>query len=195
VLENPDEIFSQIKYVIETASKRLICSGKADVRGGMQMVYNNFFDLYKKIIDKQRRGEGEGIRWITSIQDESSIELVKIFLNAGVQIRHIRNLPPMNFALDDRYFHATINGDILMEKGNMNTNLIISNEPSYVKHFMSIFEEMWEKGVDASEAIRNVEKGVDAEFQTLDNEKEMKSYLNEVLNEIREIRNSHTLPC
>jgi sugar-specific transcriptional regulator TrmB len=185
VLVNPDEIFSQLKYVVEASSKRLLCS----TTGHFQMVYNNFFDLYKKIIDKQRRGEGEGIRWITSIQDESSIELIKIFLNAGVEIRHIRNLPPMNFAVDDRYFHATINN---LEKGNMMTNEIISNDPAYVKHFMSIFEEMWKNAVDASEAIRNIEKGVDAEFQTLDNEEEnMKSYLNEVLNEIREIRDSH----
>ncbi|MGC1932978.1 MAG: hypothetical protein WA667_28725 [Candidatus Nitrosopolaris sp.] len=44
LLENPDEIFNHMKYVIENASKRLICSSS----GAMQMVYNNFFDLYKK---------------------------------------------------------------------------------------------------------------------------------------------------
>jgi hypothetical protein len=38
LLENPDEIFNHLKYVIENASKRLICSSS----GGMQMVYNNF---------------------------------------------------------------------------------------------------------------------------------------------------------
>ena len=56
VLENPDEILTHMRYVIEKASKRLLCSPS----GGMQLVYNNFFDLYKKIIDKQRKGEGEG---------------------------------------------------------------------------------------------------------------------------------------
>jgi hypothetical protein len=44
LLENPDEIFNHMKYVIENASKRLICSSS----GAMQMVYDNFFDLYKK---------------------------------------------------------------------------------------------------------------------------------------------------
>ncbi len=48
-----------MKYVIENASKRLICSSS----GRMQMAYDNFFNLYKKILDKHRRGEGEGIRW------------------------------------------------------------------------------------------------------------------------------------
>jgi hypothetical protein len=78
--------------------------------GGMQLVYNNFFEEYKKIIDKQRgeeRRKGKGIHWIISI-DKYSVELVKVFLNAGIQIRHFKNLIPMNFAVDDRYFYATI---------------------------------------------------------------------------------------
>ena len=41
LLENPDEIFNHLKYVIENASKRLICSSS----GGMQMVYNNFYSV------------------------------------------------------------------------------------------------------------------------------------------------------
>jgi len=55
----------------------------------MQIVYSNFFDLYKKIIDKHRRGEGEGVRWITYI-DKANKDFVNIFLNAGAQVRHIK---------------------------------------------------------------------------------------------------------
>ena len=51
VLENPDEIFNHIKCVIENASDRSVCSSL----GGMQLIYDNFFDLYKKIIDKHDR--------------------------------------------------------------------------------------------------------------------------------------------
>ncbi|MFL6383301.1 MAG: hypothetical protein ACJ72S_18730 [Nitrososphaeraceae archaeon] len=91
-----------MKSVIEKASERSVVSSV----GGMQLVYNNFFEEYKKIIDKQRgegRRKGKGIRWIISI-DKYSVELVKVFLNAGIQIRHFKNLTPMNFAVDDRYF-------------------------------------------------------------------------------------------
>jgi hypothetical protein len=113
VLENPDEIFNHMRYVIENASKRLVCS----TSGGMQMAYNNFFDLYKKIISKHRqRGEGEGgVRCITSIDKENK-DLVNIFLNAGAQVRHVKNLPPVNFAVDEKYLHATIEK---MEDGKM----------------------------------------------------------------------------
>ena len=144
----------------------------------------------KKLLINKKRGEGEGIRWITSIRDESSIELVKIFLNAGAQIRHLRDLPPMKFAVDDRYFGASIED---REKGGMMTNLLISDDPSYVKHFTSIFEEMWEHAVDASEAISNIENGVDPNKLEPHNEAHMRAYWNEVLKEISQIRDSHRL--
>ena len=84
-----------MKSVIERASERSVCSPI----GGMQLVYNNFFDEYKKIIDRHRkRGEGNGVRWIISI-DKDSIDLVKLFRNTGLQIRHVKNLTPMNFAV------------------------------------------------------------------------------------------------
>jgi signal transduction histidine kinase len=153
VLENPDEIFNHVKHIVETASKRLLCS----TSGGMQLVYNNFFDLYKKIIDKQRKGEGEGVRWITSV-DKDNKDLVNIFLKAGVQVRHVKNLPPMNFAVDNRYFHATIEK---IEGGNMIRSLLTSNEPIYISHYNSIFEELWKEGIDASQRIRDIEEGAD----------------------------------
>ena len=98
-----------MKSVIQKATDRSVVSSI----GGMQLVYNNFFEDYKRIVDgKQRteRGtetESKGIRWITSI-DKDSVELVKIFLNAGIQIRHLKNLTHMNFAVDDKNFYATI---------------------------------------------------------------------------------------
>ncbi len=153
VIENPDEIFNHMKNVIENASKRLLCSSS----GGMQLAYNNFFDLYKKILDRHRRGEGEGIRLITAI-DKDNKHLVNIFLDAGVQIKHVRNLPAMNFAVDDRYFHATIEK---MEGGKMMRSLLTSNEPVYINHYNSIFEELWKNGIDAAQRIRDIEEGVD----------------------------------
>jgi hypothetical protein len=51
----------------------------------MQLVYNNFFGEYKKLIYKHITDRNSrGIRWITSIEKDS-IDLVKIFLNAGIQ--------------------------------------------------------------------------------------------------------------
>src|SRR5919198_6500368 len=159
VLEDKEQIFNHIKSVLDKANERSVVSSI----GGMQLVYNNFFEQYKAIIDKQRRrvGEGErkskGIRWITYI-DKDGVELVKIFLNAGIQIRHVKNLAAMNFAVDDRYFYATIDN---MENGTLMKKLLTSDEPAYIGHYNSVFEEVWKNGIDAIQRIQDIEEGVD----------------------------------
>jgi hypothetical protein len=74
VLENKDEISNHIKFVLDKANERAVIPSI----GGMQLVHSNFFEEYKKIIDKQRsrrgvsgRKGGKGIRWITSIDKYS----------------------------------------------------------------------------------------------------------------------------
>jgi two-component system, OmpR family, sensor histidine kinase VicK len=165
VLENYDEICKQIVHLAETSTQLSIVSSF----GGMQLIYNNFFDLYKKILDKYRKGEGKGIRWVCSI-DAESIDLVKIFLNLGMQLRHVKSLTPMSFAIGDKELNATVEN---MEGGKMVRTLLTSNEPIYVKHFSSIFEELWKNGIDASDKIRDIEQGIDqANIENISNPKE-----------------------
>jgi hypothetical protein len=73
----------------------------------MQLVYNNFFDVYKNVLDNYKKGIGNGIRWIIPI-DKDNIDLVKIFLESGTRIKHIKNMPMMNFAVGNREANATI---------------------------------------------------------------------------------------
>ena len=165
VLENRDEIFKQIVHLAETSTGLSIVSSF----GGMQLIYNNFFDLYKKIMDKYRKGQGKGIRWVCNI-DADSIGLVKIFLNLGIQLRHVRSLTPMSFAVGDKELNATVEN---MEGGKMVRTLLTSNEPIYVKHFSSIFEELWKNGIEASDKIRDIEQGIDqANIEHISNPKE-----------------------
>jgi two-component system sensor histidine kinase VicK len=158
VLENKEQIFNHMKSVIGNASERSVCSSI----GAMQLIHNNFFEEYKKIIDKHRRDrQGKGIRWITSIIDKDSIDLVKIFLNAGIQVRHVRNLTPMSFAVDNKHFYATVEK---MEEGKMMESLLISNEPVYISHYNSVFEELWKNGINAADRITDIEQGLDLTY-------------------------------
>jgi signal transduction histidine kinase len=150
--------------------------------------------LYQKILNAPRRkkrdakgrGKNKGIRWITTISEKDNIDLIKIFLKAGVQIRHVRNLPPMNFAVDNRYFHATIDK---IEDGKTVQSLLISNEPAYVKHFGYIFEGLWKGGTDAVERLKDIEEGVAlADIEVIKNSAEAQNlYLNLVKNATTEI--------
>ena len=109
----------------------------------------------QKVLEKQKRGEGEGIRWIMRIEKDS-VKLVKKFLKLGVKIRHVKNLAPINFAVSKYGLIATVEE---MTGGEMIQNLLTSNEGSYIKHFSSMFEQLW-KEVDAQYRIKDIEEKV-----------------------------------
>jgi two-component system, OmpR family, sensor histidine kinase VicK len=151
VLDNPPIVAKQMTHLAETSSGLSVVS----VIGGLELIYNNFLEPYKKILDKYKTGEGNGIKWVINIEKEN-VELVKIFLDLGMQIRHVKNLPSMNFAVGDKEVNATIEK---MEGGKMIQSLITSNEPTYITHFYSIFEQLWDKGIEATDRIRHIEEG------------------------------------
>jgi len=153
LLENQDEIISEIKSKNNAANRISICSGF----GGMQMAYNFLFDSYEKVIAKHRKGEGDGMKWIMNI-DKESVPLVKIFLKAGIRVRHIKNMPPLNFGVSDKEVAITVEK---MEGGKMSQSFLVSNEPLYTIHFNSVFDELWKNGIDAEDRIRDIEIGAD----------------------------------
>jgi signal transduction histidine kinase len=167
VLQNVDEILKKGKDILESSIIFLACSKF----GGMRLVYNNYFDTFVKVMtNKYRKGEHEGIRWITSITDKDNLDLARDFLNIGVQIRHVKNMPPIDFAVSDKKMMATIER---MEGGDIAQSLLVSNEPAYINHFRSIFEELWKNGIDALDRIRDIEQGVDqANIEIISNPKE-----------------------
>jgi two-component system sensor histidine kinase VicK len=155
LLENQDEIIREIKHQNNAANQLSICTAI----GGMQMSYNYLLDSYRNVVDKHRKGESkEGLRWLTSIDDKESANLVEILLHSGMQVRHIKNMPPLNFGVSDKEVALTVEK---MEGGKMSQRFLLSNEPLYVSHFNSIFEELWRNGVDAADRIRDIEAGVD----------------------------------
>ncbi|HYA84014.1 MAG TPA: hypothetical protein VEH06_11280, partial [Candidatus Bathyarchaeia archaeon] len=97
IIENQDEIIKEIKRKNNSASKLSVCS----TCGGMLMSYNFLFDSFEKVIDKHRKGESEGLRWIISI-DKETIPLVKAFIKAGIRVRHIKNMLPMSFGVSGK---------------------------------------------------------------------------------------------
>jgi signal transduction histidine kinase len=162
LLENRVEIIKQLKHLNNSANKLSICS----TFGGMQMSYNYLFDSYYNLVDKHRRADSkEGMRWITNI-DKESLDLVKIFLNAGIQIRHVKNMPPMNFGVSDQEIAATLEK---MEDGKMSQSFLISNEPLYINHFNSLFGELWKNGIDAKDRIEDVEQGNLGDIEVIPN--------------------------
>ena len=59
-------------------------------------------------MNKQKNNEHEGIRLVTSILNKDDVEIVYKFINIGVNIRHIKNIPPIEFAVSEKEMIATI---------------------------------------------------------------------------------------
>ena len=152
IVDSEDEIMKHFIHLSEVSSGLSVVSN----HGGMQLTYNSFLELCKKVLEKQKRGEGDGIRWIMRIEKDS-INLVKKFLKLGVKIRHVKNLAPINFAVSKHGLIATVEE---MAGGGMIQNLLTSNEGSYIKHFTSMFEQLWKEGVDARYRIKDIEEKV-----------------------------------
>lgn len=152
ILDNHDDIIKQMIHLSEVSSGLSVVSN----HGGMQLTYNTFLEQCKNVLQKQKRGEGEGIRWIMRIEKDS-VKLVKKFLKLGVKIRHVKNLAPINFAVSKNGLVATVEE---MKGGGMIQNLLTSNERSYIKHFTSMFEQLWKEGVDARYRIKDIEEKV-----------------------------------
>jgi hypothetical protein len=56
-----------------------------------------------------------------------------------------------------------------MEGGRMVQSLLLSNEP-YIDHFRSIFEDLWAKGIDAEDRVKEIDEGTDTNYVLLYNQ-------------------------
>jgi signal transduction histidine kinase len=159
VLQNVNEIIDKEKEILDGSIEFISC-----VRfNGMRLAYNNYFELYDKVMTRYRNGEHNGIKLVTSIIDKDNVELAKKFLSIGVQIRHVKNMPPIDFAVSDKEMIATLQKTESNHNEGISKNLLVSNEFLYIRHFTSIFDELWKGGIDASDRIKDIEEGTGSE--------------------------------
>jgi signal transduction histidine kinase len=179
VLQNMDDILKKGKEILESSTEYFACS-KA---GGIRLVYNNYFDSYEKVMQEYSKGEHRGIRLVTSI-DRESVDIVKKFLSIGVQIRHVKNMPPIDFAVSDKEMIATIEK---MESGQIIQKLLVSSEQPYIDHFTSIFDELWKNGIDANYRIKAIQEGIDTEgIEIIQNPAEIQKFTFDLVKSAKE---------
>ncbi|MDQ5869547.1 MAG: ATP-binding protein [Thermoproteota archaeon] len=155
VLEDFDEIIKKEREILNNSSEYSLCSKY----GLLELAYSSYFDSFEKVMDKSRKARHEGIRCVTYI-DQENIGIVKKFIELGVRIKHVKNLPPIDFAFSDNEMIATIEK---AKGGKLIKNLLVSNEPLYIEHFRLFFEELWTSGVDSGIRIKSIEEGLDSE--------------------------------
>jgi signal transduction histidine kinase len=119
----------------------------------------NLLQAYLNHLSKYKEGKVKsGVRWVTYIENKKEdIELIKKFLNIGIRIKHVRNLPPLYFSVSRKQCVTTVEN---IKDGEMFQKIIHSTEPLYILHYQTVFEELWDMGIDAQERIRQIETGV-----------------------------------
>ncbi|HYA83073.1 MAG TPA: hypothetical protein VEH06_06440, partial [Candidatus Bathyarchaeia archaeon] len=152
-IKNSTEIVKRINKNIESSNEIKIVSHP----GGLELIYNNFLESYKKVLDRYRRGEHKGIRFVTTINKDNE-GLATLLLNEGLQLRHTKNLTPLSFSISNKEFLATAER---MEGGKMIRSLLVSTEPLYIDHYNFIFEQLWDNSIDAIDRINDIKEGVD----------------------------------
>lgn len=156
IIENVEDIVSKSRNILMDSREFVLCTKIS----GLKLAYNNYFDVYKRISRYQKALAHDGMRIATSITDSKDIMIVKKFLDLGIEIRHVKNLPPISFAASEKEMIATIQKT---EGGQVIQNLLTTNEKPYLTHFKAIFDELWDNGIDARNRISDIELGIDKE--------------------------------
>ena len=152
-VKDPLEILQDTVGLIRRSKQYSVCS----VSGGLLYAHNYSFDTFKEILELHRSGKHLGIRWVTKIEDNEDsrlLEVIKTFMKLGMQIRHVTTIPPMSFGVSEKETGVTVEN---MRGGSLNASTIFSSEPAIVEQFAAIFEELWNKGINAKERIEEIE--------------------------------------
>ncbi len=117
---------------------------------------------YLNHLSKYKEGKIKGgVRWVTYIENKKEdTELIKKFLDIGIEIKHVRNLPPLYFSVSQKQCVTTVED---ISNGEMFQRIIHTTEPLYILHYQTVFEELWNIGIDAQERIRQIETGTSLE--------------------------------
>lgn len=122
-----------------------------------------FFSVYQEIMENYDKGYHKGVRWITDLSRKEDANVAKLFMDMGIKIRSIRNLPPPNFLVTDRVFFS--NSEKIDHNQDRKTikQMFTTNDVLYISQYKLTFEELWKNGIDAVDIIEDIERGLDTE--------------------------------
>jgi two-component system sensor histidine kinase VicK len=168
-VKDPRVILQDTIGLVRRSKQYSICSAS----DGLLYAHSYSFDAFKEILDLHRGGKHAGIRWVTKIEDiEDSrlLEVIKTFMQLGMQIRHVTTIPPMSFGVSEKEMGVTVEN---MRGGSLNASAIFSSEPAIVEQFAAIFEELWNRGINAKERIEEIESQTKTFIDIIENPAEI----------------------
>ena len=153
-IKDPVEILQETIGMVRRSNQYSVCS----VADGLIYAYNYSFDVFRELLDRYKIGKHKGVRWVTNIEDNQDSKLseaIEAFRRLGMQIRHIKSIPPISFGVSEKEMGLTVEN---MRGGSLNTSAIFSNELAFIEHFAVAFEEIWNRAIDAQERIEEIQQ-------------------------------------
>jgi signal transduction histidine kinase len=178
LLEGESEIVRQIASMTDPWDEVVACMTTA----GLGAVFDSLAEPVSLLMSKGR--SGGPIRWLTSI-GERDLEMAEVCLSLGVEVRHTSRLPPLSFVCSKSQILASIETS---GKKAIFQNVLSSNDPAYVGHFHSLFEEMWKNGVDARKRVEEIVGGVEhSSVEVIENPQETMRIAWDMIESSREV--------
>ncbi|CAN5622290.1 hypothetical protein BH23THE1_BH23THE1_25840 [soil metagenome] len=153
-----------------------------------KVLYQNqtLLQAYLNHLSKYKEGKVKsGVQWVTYIENKKEdIELIKKFLNMGIEIKHVKNMPPLYFSVSRKQCVTTVED---IKNGVMYQRLIHSTEPLYILHYQTVFEQLWDLGINAQERIRQIETGTTLQTtKVIENAVKTKQYFIDMVRNAKE---------
>lgn len=133
VMEKEREVLSRSKLFSASINGRLL-----------EFIRDDHFALFRKLMDKHRRGTHKGIRLITSI-DSPTVNVVEDFIAIGAEVKHVPDINSKQFIVSDL--------DVLEISTRPGSGLQVEHDTTLVRSYQDIFESIWRSSTDARRRI------------------------------------------
>ncbi len=153
LLKGEKEVVRQIARMLDPSGEVVVCMTPGEVG----MVLDSLADSISIAASEVPRGSLGRISWLTSI-DGRGVDLAEACLGLGIEVRHTSRMPPLSFVCNRSEILASIQSS---GERTLFQNVLSSDDPAYVGHFRSLFEEMWKDGVDARKRIQEIASGAE----------------------------------
>jgi len=166
ITESSDSLIeTEFGRVVRNSSEINICTSI----DGLRINKNYLIESITNALTNERVNTHKRIRILVEITRDN-LEIVKELLDLGIQIRHIKDMSSIDYTVTSSDLIIAVKRT---EKNDPSDSILYSNDPSYIDHFVNVFEELWKSSKDPERVIKSLEEETELSFiETIDDPEE-----------------------
>ena len=166
ITESSDSLIeTEFGRVVRNSSEINVCTSI----DGLRINKNYLIESITNALTNERVNTHKRIRILVEITRDN-LEIVKELLDLGIQIRHIKDMSSIDYTVTSSDLIIAVKRT---EKNDPSDSILYSNDPSYIDHFVNVFEELWKSSKDPERVIKSLEEETELSFiETIDDPEE-----------------------